>query len=218
MKPLHYYLVKLKLARVLPWVPAGLLLFTVGIKGCTYAGDNITPASVHVRGYQRSDGSYVHSYNRRPPGSRRHDAPYETLRFLSGLAVLAGATGVVLPLWSFLYSSPGTLLPPLPVTSSPPTRPTSARIPRQKAVARKQWLCEGCSNLIQKGDTYWYYESVGRYTERRRFCSSCRSSCISEAATLQLLMTEYERARAQWEAEERARWNRHFRSIYGCDP
>jgi hypothetical protein len=38
---------------------------------------NLTPYSVHVEGYYRSDGTFVHPHNRRPPGSVDHDLPFE---------------------------------------------------------------------------------------------------------------------------------------------
>ncbi len=53
------------------------------IKSCsTYieAGKHLTPSSVSVRGYYRRDGTYIHPYNRRPPGGARHDVPYESTR------------------------------------------------------------------------------------------------------------------------------------------
>jgi hypothetical protein len=37
----------------------------------------LTPNSVTVRGYNRSDGSYVSSYTRRPPGAVYKDKPIE---------------------------------------------------------------------------------------------------------------------------------------------
>ncbi len=53
------------------------------IKSCsTYieAGKHLTSSSVSVRGYYRRDGTYIHPYNRRPPGGARHDVPYESTR------------------------------------------------------------------------------------------------------------------------------------------
>jgi hypothetical protein len=49
------------------------------------AGEHLTPYSVSVRGYYRRNGTYVSSYNRRPPGSVSHDAPYKEKRFNMGL-------------------------------------------------------------------------------------------------------------------------------------
>jgi len=50
------------------------------------AGKYLTPYSVNVSGYYRSDGTYVRPHNRRPPGSVKHDAPYESKRI--GLTLL----------------------------------------------------------------------------------------------------------------------------------
>jgi len=53
------------------------------------AGTQMTPASVSVSGYTRSDGTRVRSHSRRPPGSKKHDAPWEALRLVGffGIAV-----------------------------------------------------------------------------------------------------------------------------------
>jgi len=217
MRHLHYYVVKLKLARAV-WVPIGLLVLAIGMKGCSYAGDNITPRSVGVRGYHRSDGTYVRPHSRRPPGSRKHDEPFETLRVFSALAVIGGALGTVVPLWRFFWLPPGDLLPSLPFGSSPPERPTSERIPRRTAVGRKRWPCTGCSRQIEKGETYWYYETAGWHTERCRYCSNCHARLARDVVSLPSRTADYERAMAEWEAGEKTRWCEHFRSVYGCDP
>jgi|GEM_PF-5428422 len=47
------------------------------------AGEHLTPYSVSVSGYYRSDGTHVNSYSRRPPGGAKHDAPYETVRSIT---------------------------------------------------------------------------------------------------------------------------------------
>lgn len=58
-----------------------LPLCTLGsINSCSSyinSGKHLTPYSVSVSGYYRSDGTYVRPYHRRPPGSVKHDAPYK---------------------------------------------------------------------------------------------------------------------------------------------
>lgn len=44
------------------------------------ARKHLTPYSVSVRGYYRSNGTYVRPHSRRPPGSVAHDAPYLSKR------------------------------------------------------------------------------------------------------------------------------------------
>jgi hypothetical protein len=71
-----------------------LFLSIIIIVCCTlsaiYASNNITPRSVHVSGYTRRDGTRVRAYNRRPPGSVAHDAPYETLGGFSSIGIIIG--------------------------------------------------------------------------------------------------------------------------------
>ncbi len=63
---------------ILGWSVLGLLVsLMLWIGGCS----QVTPASVHVSGYQRSDGTNVSSYSRRPPGSRAKDAPWKAMSF-----------------------------------------------------------------------------------------------------------------------------------------
>lgn len=80
------------------------------IKSCSSyneAGKHLTPYSVSVSGYYRSDGVYVSSYNRRPPGSVKHDEPYESKRtYMSVLFIvcLIGGGGSILAYASMSFS------------------------------------------------------------------------------------------------------------------
>lgn len=56
------------------------------------AGQHLTPYSVHVRGYYRSDGTYVSSYQRRPPGGVAHDKPYKSTRALCTIVFIFSAS------------------------------------------------------------------------------------------------------------------------------
>ncbi len=58
-------------------------------------GKKLTPYSVSVRGYYRSDGTYVSPHNRRPPGSVEKDAPYELSRGIL-IVILLGSGGFIL--------------------------------------------------------------------------------------------------------------------------
>jgi hypothetical protein len=72
----------------LGFITLGLIIF--GVSLCFYidAGNNLTPPSVSVSGYYRSDGTYVRPYNRRPPGGARHDSPYETERTITLITMI----------------------------------------------------------------------------------------------------------------------------------
>ena len=56
------------------------------------AGQHLTPYSVHVRGYYRSDGTYVSPYQRRPPGGVAHDKPYKSTRALCTIVFIFSAS------------------------------------------------------------------------------------------------------------------------------
>tara|TARA_B100000795_G_C22728786_1_gene410533 strand:- start:37 stop:876 length:840 start_codon:yes stop_codon:yes gene_type:complete len=78
------------------WLILPFCLFG-SIKSCSEyreAGEHFTPYSVSVRGYNRSDGTYVSPYNRRPPGGVAHDAPYKRERMYMGLLFLVSLVGV----------------------------------------------------------------------------------------------------------------------------
>jgi len=49
------------------------------------AGSHLTPYSVSVSGYYRSNGTYVRPYKRRPSGGVNHDEPYISERMTMGL-------------------------------------------------------------------------------------------------------------------------------------
>ncbi|CAN5324750.1 hypothetical protein BH11PLA2_BH11PLA2_01030 [soil metagenome] len=53
------------------------------------ASRHLTPAGVSVRGYYRRDGTYINSYNRRPPGGVVHDAPYERIQTFCIIGMIA---------------------------------------------------------------------------------------------------------------------------------
>jgi hypothetical protein len=66
------------------------------------AGQNLTPYSVHVRGYNRSDGTYVSSYQRRPPGGVAHDEPYESTRALCTIIIILSSSIGVFSIYLFV--------------------------------------------------------------------------------------------------------------------
>ncbi len=81
----------------------GLTIFWTCLEAYQEAGRHLTTASVHVRGYYRRDGTYVRSYNRRPPGGVPHDAPYERKRSLCQGGMFLGVTLSLVPLGLLLF-------------------------------------------------------------------------------------------------------------------
>ena len=59
-------------------IPLDLIVIPIMQDLSAEAEKELTPYSINVNGYQRSDGSYVGSYSRRPPGSVEHDKPFES--------------------------------------------------------------------------------------------------------------------------------------------
>ena len=74
---------------------AAVIIFVSSLYFYNDVGNKLTSYSISVRGYYRSDGTYVSPHNRRPPGSVKKDAPYELFRgFL--FVILIGSGGFIL--------------------------------------------------------------------------------------------------------------------------
>jgi hypothetical protein len=58
-------------------IPLDFVLIPLLEQNISKAENELTPYSVDVSSYERSDGTFVESYTRRPPGSVEHDKPYE---------------------------------------------------------------------------------------------------------------------------------------------
>jgi hypothetical protein len=79
------------------WLILPLCLFG-SVKSCSEyreAGQQLTPYSVDVQGYSRSDGTYVRPHSRRPPGGVAHDAPYKRKRFYMSILFVVSCLGGV---------------------------------------------------------------------------------------------------------------------------
>lgn len=84
------------------------LCFFGGIKSCSEykeAGQQLTPYSVDVQGYYRSDGTYVRPHSRRPPGGVAHDAPYKKKRFYMSILFVVSCVGGVGSILTYIYKS-----------------------------------------------------------------------------------------------------------------
>ena len=64
-----------------------ILVIIVAIFSCFFSGQYLTDHSVSVSKYTRSDGMRISSHRRRPPGSRPHDSPYESIIAISLVAL-----------------------------------------------------------------------------------------------------------------------------------
>jgi hypothetical protein len=153
---------------------AGLLLWMYGCAG-------VTPASIFVSGYYRSDGTYVHSYYRRPPGSVSHDQPFEAAEWLGFFAVCGGIY--------LIRTRHRTISPQItPVQRSFPqvgrTPPCPANepidrgpVPTNCFVADAKWSCDICERPFTDGTEFWAHESaLGVSTPH--YCTECRDQWI----------------------------------------
>lgn len=178
MRRLKYWLARAKYSRTLLWLPVALLLVPFGHYKRDEALMHITPKSVAVSGYYRRDGTYVNSYNRRPPGSVTHDAPYETAAGIWGVICFVGYVAGGYWAMRFLFYPVTDLLPSKykEVAISP-----QIRVPTLSAYGRKEWQCFRCNSTIQCGGLYWYYtDGQGYGSSRQRFCSRCRDALVEQ--------------------------------------
>lgn len=171
-----YYFYKGKYGGLFTKIPITFLAFVFSILLFLYAGDNITPSSVSVKGYYRSDGTYVSSYNRRPPGSVDKDAPYVALRWISFLAIISLSFLIFFQI-KHILKLPEELIPPLPIfIPQPENLLPIPDIPNKKSKSKKIWFCKECNAIIDTSSYYWYYKKLinGYYSDRIRFCELCK--------------------------------------------
>jgi hypothetical protein len=209
MRPFCYYRGKAKLAGLFG-VPLFLLVLIGGFAGYQYAESNITPATVVVREYVKSDGTHVSGYNRRPPGSVPHDQPYEYIQFSAFIAILGATFWTGRSIYRFIGAPPLSLLPPLDPALLP-ALPIDIVIPVKTATARKLWSREDCDTGLRPGATYSYYESGCPYTRRHRYCGPCAAGRGSRGKEISVRRREYS------DAVAKAR-RRQCLSFYGLPP
>jgi hypothetical protein len=75
---------------------------TISISAGRYASENITPKSVFVSAYQRSDGTPVREHYRRPPGTAKSDVNFELLQIAAFFGFWGCLIGICRCIWLFL--------------------------------------------------------------------------------------------------------------------
>jgi hypothetical protein len=128
-------------------VVGGLLLWMFGCAG-------VTPSSVFVSGYYRSDGSYVSSYNRRPLGSVARDSPFETAEWLGFFLVCSGVY-VQVAKDSARDTSMRRYRGFPERIAEIPDEVELVPVPTNRGVAESDWRCEGCNRPFGNGTPYW---------------------------------------------------------------
>jgi hypothetical protein len=218
MKPPRYYIAKARLAGIFSGLPSGLVLILAALLAIFFAQDNLTPASVFVRAYTRSDGTRVSSYYRRPPGSVPHDQPYEVLRFAGIVALALGGYIAGKPLWRFFRWCPEALLPALGDAPAPPSPPAKVANPIHSARARRTWWCSACDATIEKGATYRYAEAVRTSAVRQRYCEWCGAGLVAEHKLERQRQREYAVVLARYGAVIDWLKRKQYLAVYGCEP
>ena len=112
-KPATYYRTRLRLCGMFGRFPAGVMCIVLCLLLESYASGKMTPASVSVSGYTRRDGTRVSGYSRRPPGSVKHDAPFQFVSCVSWIGVLGGLYLMGGPLLKLVFCSDYELFPPI---------------------------------------------------------------------------------------------------------
>lgn len=147
----------------------GFLLWVFGFAG-------VTPSSVRVSGYYRSDGTYVNSYSRRPPGSVAHDDPFETAGWFGFFGFCAG---VYILVARRKPNSPSVPHPSFPQETEQSTNEIElAPVPNGQGIADVNWRCEGCQLPFEAGTPYWYNLVSIQGADVCRYCTACRDKLI----------------------------------------
>jgi hypothetical protein len=213
---MRYWFGRARLAGVFTILPIGLILQIGGCAVNVTTHYESTPKTVHVSGYYRRDGTYVHSYYRRPPGAAQHDTPYEKAaqnkQFAGGFVSLIGGVAVVIVLARFFAMPDWDLLPELKYTSHLPPKPKSIVVSILTAHARASWLCCRCGRAIISHDTYWYNHRSSKY------CVDCWDSLRREEAAEKPKWIAYEAALIQEAAEKSKRRHEQYKRFYGRMP
>jgi len=142
---------------------------------------HLTPYSVSVSGYTRSDGTYVRGYNRRPPGGARHDSPYEIVIKFSVIG------GIILSIYGYDLIKKFHNMDVISEFKKeikynddyPQKNFYFLDIPMKSSVPKKNWKCQLCHESIQAGSQYFYYAKE-RSSIRSRFCANCVKKMISD--------------------------------------
>lgn len=148
-------------------IPAAALI--VGLLLLLHGCGMITPKSVPVSSYYRSDGTYVGSYERRPPNSSGHDYPYETeWKFGLFLSLIGGWA-----LRSMRHSRRST--PPQVYISAPKSEPIILMVPTLYDHPEAGTRCSDCTNALIGTENAFYHLLEG---ERVFICTECRDKRI----------------------------------------
>ena len=206
MKKHFYY----KLVRLGLWqLPLSFVLILISLALLVLLRLDITPYSVFVSGYTRSDGTRVSSYYRRPPGSVPHDRPFEVLQWASLAGGISSVVWFVVIIRRLKKADHRRLFSlSVKYSCSYPQPPPKVSMPRRGAVARKSWYCSRCHSIIESGSKYYYMSKNATY--RDHFCDNCRRQFLKEHGAFLLANRAY---RKEYNSAKEARTN-ELRAAY----
>lgn len=211
---LRYWFGKIRLAGGFTVLPIALIFQIGGCVASLSAKSELTPFSVSVSGYHRSDGTYINAYNRRPSGGARHDAPHETAALIWSLISTGGAIAVGFVLFRLFLRSDWELLPSIKYQSQLPNRPKSIIVPHLTVRSRSVWMCLRCRRVIHPGDIYCYSDASRDW----KYCPNCRILFVKEKAIEDEKWVAYESAiKAEKEEKKNLRLAQYHR-FYGKTP
>lgn len=169
MTRLAYWYGRARLAG-LRWLLMGAILCSLGHHWRAEGLANETPRSVFVHAYTRMDGTHVHSYFRRPPGSVEHDRPYEHEEWYGEVVELIGVAMLLRFVYGVGWASDKSLLK-LPWTPNP-AEPLAAA-PTAVWFVRWPARCTACDGQLNKGDTAWFFGPSGIKRRGRQPSRAC---------------------------------------------
>jgi hypothetical protein len=160
-----------------PALTGGVLL-VLGLLLWAYGYSGMTPASVSVSGYYRSDGTYVSSYERRPQGSVPHDEPYHGVEWLGVFMTCVGGYFILRRKKLAIDSQHSYLTHarPKPVPETPKVVP----VPTGHGISKEQWRCDYCDRPFGANEIYWFNENSMLSDDCAAYCSECRDKLVLE--------------------------------------
>lgn len=204
-----------KLAGFFKAFPIYLLIISSGICLIVICQQNVTPASVSVSGYTRSNGVKVSSYSRRTLGAVSHDAPYTFVGFLGFLVFCAGSTGCIYVIYRYKKVNDFDLLPSIEV-ELPAIPRQQITVPNKNVRARDAWKCLRCGDKINSGDYYWLYEI--KYKGRYRYCADCKYILEREYQEIELEIVEYNVKIKELNRIVKTRYYESYKQYYKVTP
>lgn len=169
------------------------LLTILGFSLLIYSSLEMTPRSISVSGYTRSDGSYVRGYSRRPSGGAQHDAPFEVMSmFFGALTLFSGFYFGIKVKEYLMFDVESDFRRNFKFSYDYPEMKIYLKdIPNIKIVPKKNWNCNSCNKAILAGTEYFYYNNESQ-SNHSHICNNCRSNFILHNNNYYKIKKEYD--------------------------